>query len=96
MAQDVISTEDLTKLMETLGETVKQSRSFEELETFFKSQHYVKSVKATDYLIKTNPPKKELQVTFKLNNGSSITKMIDITLYPDKSIGLASIHEQSK
>ncbi|MCE8429690.1 MAG: hypothetical protein J5U19_15065, partial [Candidatus Methanoperedens sp.] len=58
-----------------------------------RSQHYIKSIRTADYLIKTNPPRKELLVTFKMDNGSTVTKVIDIILYPNQTFGLAEVHE---
>ena len=93
MGDDTISAKDLAKLIETLADIIQQTGSLEELEGWLRSQHYIKSIRTADYLIKTNPPRKELLVTFKMDNGSTVTKVIDITLYPNQTLGLAEVHE---
>ncbi|GEM_PF-638905 len=90
---DTISVKDLAKLTETLTDIIQRIRSLEELEGWLRSQHCVKSVRTADYLIKTMPPRKELLVAFKMDDGSTITKVIDIILYPNHTLGLAGVHE---
>jgi len=93
MCGDTISAKELAKLTETLADVMQQIRSLEELEDWLRSQHCVESVKTADYLIKTEPPQKELLVTFKMDDGSTLTKVIDIILYPDQTLGLGGLHE---
>ncbi|MDL5503507.1 MAG: hypothetical protein QSU88_09850, partial [Candidatus Methanoperedens sp.] len=72
---------------------IQRTGSLEELEGWLRSKRYVKYIRTTDYLIKTNPPLKELFVTFKIDGGSTVTKVIDVILYPNKTFGLAKVHE---
>jgi len=94
MCGDTISINDLTKLTETLAKVVQGIRSLEELEHWFRSQPCIESFKTTSYLIETEPPQKEYWVTFKMADGSTATKIIDIVLYPDHTFGLGGVYEQ--
>jgi hypothetical protein len=93
MCGDTISIKELAELTETLADVIQHIGSLEELEEWLRSQHCVDSVRTADYLIKTEPPQKELLVTFKMHDGSTVTKAIDIILYPDKALGLGGVHE---
>jgi hypothetical protein len=93
MCGDTISAEDLAELTGTLADVVQRIGSLEELEDWLRSQHCVESVRTADYLIKTEPPQNELLVTFKMDDSSTVTKVIDIILYRDQTLGLGEVHE---
>jgi len=93
MCGDTISAEDLAELTETLADVIQGIGSLEELEGWLSSQHCVESVRTGDYLIKTEPPQKELLVIFKMDDGSTVTKVIDVILYRDQTLGLGGLHE---
>jgi hypothetical protein len=93
MCGDTISAEDLAELTGTLADVVQRIGSLEELEDWLRSQHCVESVRTADYLIKTEPPQKELLVTFKMDDSSTVTKVIDIILDRDQTLGLGEVHE---
>ncbi len=93
MNSDTISAYDLVNFSDILADIMRKVSSLEELEGWFNSQKYVESVKVTDYLVKTEPPQKELLVTFKMDDGSTVTRVIDIILYPDQTLALSGIHE---
>jgi len=93
MYGETISAEELATLADTMSTVVLRIASLEELEGWLRSQRCVESIGTSDYLIKTEPPRKEMLVTFKMDDGSSVTKVVDITLYPDESFGLAGLHD---
>ena len=93
MCGDTISAEELAKLAETLADVVQGTKSLEELERWFRSQPCIESFRTENYLIETEPPQKELLVTFKMDDGSTATRVIDIILYPDQTFGLAGVYE---
>ena len=93
MCGDTISPEDLAELRGPLADIVQRMGSLEELEDWLRSQHCVESVRTADYLIKTEPPQKELLVTFKMDDSSTVTKVVDIILYRDQTLGLGKVHE---
>ena len=93
MCGDTISAEELAELTEILADVLDGIQSPEEFESWLKSQHCVKSVRMGDYIIKTEPPQKELSVIFKMDDGSTVTKVIDIILRRDQTLGLGEVHE---
>jgi hypothetical protein len=92
MSGDTISVEELGGLTKTLANVVAGVKSMEELEVWLRSRPYIESVNKADYLIKTEPPQKELQVRFKMDDGSTVVKVLDILLYPDQTFGLSGLH----
>ncbi|MGD9029213.1 MAG: hypothetical protein PVG25_05330 [Anaerolineae bacterium] len=93
MCGDTISSDDLAEMTEALAEHVERMGSLEELEEWLRSQPCVQSVEVADYVIKTRPPQKELFTTFKMDDSSTVTRVLDIILYPDERLGLAGLHE---
>jgi hypothetical protein len=93
MCGDTISAEGLEELTGTLADVLDGIRSPEEFERWLKSQPCVESVRTGNYLVKTEPPRMELSVVFKMDDGSTITKVIDIILYRDGTLGLGEVHE---
>ena len=93
MCDSGISASDLDTFIKRLDNIFCQMGSLEEIEKWFKSQPCVILVSTADYLIKTAPPRKEISVTFKMDNDSTVTKVIDVILYPDQTFGLAGVHE---
>lgn len=93
MCDSSISARDLETFTKTLGDILRRIGSLEDLESWLKSQPCVLFVGTADYLIKTEPPRKEVSVTFKMDDGSTVTNVIDVILYPDQTFGLAGVHE---
>lgn len=93
MCDSGISAKEVDTFVKRLGGVVRRMDSLENLESWISSQPRVVDVSASDYLIKTEPPRKELFVTFKMVDGSTVTKVVDVILYPDQSFGLAGVHE---
>ncbi len=93
MCDSGISASDLEMFIKRLADTFRDMGSLEDIEKWLESQPCVISVSTADYLIKTAPPQKEISVTFKVDDGSFITKVIDVILYPDQRLGLAGVHE---
>ena len=94
MDDDTVSTNDLKKFETKFGCIIKGMKSLDDIEDWLRSKPYIVSVKTAGYLIKTEPPKKELVVTFRFDNSSTVTKVIDITLYPDQTFSMSGMHGQ--
>lgn len=88
-----ISAKDLETFIKSLDDVLRRIDSLENFEDWLKSQPCVVSVCIAEYLIKTEPPRKEVSITFKMDTGSTVMKVIDIILYPDQTFGLAGVHE---
>jgi hypothetical protein len=93
MCDSGISASDLEKFINMLDDIFRRMGSLEDIEKWFKSQPCVILVDTADHLIKTAPPRKEISVTFKMDDGSIVKKVIDVILHPDQTFGLAGVHE---
>lgn len=93
MRERSISINDFDKLKETLSKVVEKVSSLEEFETWLKSQEYIQSVSLQNFLIKTNPPQKEFIVEFKINDGSTRAKAIDIFVLENGRFRFSRFHE---
>ena len=93
MGDSGISARDMEAFTNTLGDILRHIGSLEDLEIWLKSQPRVVLVRTAEYLVKTEPPQKEVSVTFEMDDGSPVTKVIDVILYPDQTFGLAGVHE---
>ena len=93
MCDSSISADILEKFAQTLSDILRRIDSLENFENWLKSQPCVVSVSTADHLIKTEPPRKEVSVIFKMDDGSTFTKVVDVILYPDQTFGLAGVHE---
>ncbi len=78
MSRESLSTVDLEAFQETLATAIASAQSLEEIEAWLRSQQCVKSVLLTDYLLKSNPPQRDLIVEFKLADGSTAKKVVNI------------------
>lgn len=93
MQGNSISVKDLAQVIDSLPRVVQESGSLRELERRLSSQRGVQSVSTSDYLVKTEPPLRELTVGFMLDDGSTVTKVMDIRVHRGGSLELAGVHE---
>ena len=61
-----------------LTAVIERARSVHEIEAWLRSRECVRSVGLTDYLLKSNPPQRELIVEFNTRDGAVVTKIINI------------------
>jgi hypothetical protein len=73
-----LSTADFEALQKTLAAAIASARSLDEIEAWLKSQQCVKSVQLENYLLKSNPPQRDFTVEFRMENGSTVKKIINI------------------
>lgn len=78
MFDDFGSVEDIEKIATRLGTIIDQARSTAEIEAWLRSQKCVESVEMADYLLKSNPPQRDIIVEFRLQDGSTLKKVINI------------------
>ncbi|MFM7450411.1 MAG: hypothetical protein ACKO24_17660 [Leptolyngbyaceae cyanobacterium] len=93
MDNSTISAQELETVLETLPDVVRRLSSFEELVTWFQAQPCVAAINSPNYLIKTAPPRRELFVQFRMDDGSTVMRAIAVILYPDQTFDLADIYE---
>jgi hypothetical protein len=72
------STVDFEVLGKTLASAIDSARSLGEIEAWLRSQQYVESVQLAGYLLKSNPPQRDLIVEFSTEDGSTIRKIVNI------------------
>jgi len=73
-----LSTVDFEALEKTLATVINSARSLAEIEAWLKSQQCVKSVQLGDYLLKSNPPQRDFIVEFRMQDGSTVKKIVNI------------------
>ena len=88
-----ISVKGLAQFTDSLPRVVQEIGSLGELEKWLRSQRGVQSISTSDYLVKTEPPLRELTVSFKLDDGSTVTRVMDIRIRRDGHLELAEVHE---
>jgi len=86
MCGDSVSHDSFDEIEGTLADAVAQVRSLEELRQWLASQRCVASVGLEDYLIKTNPPQRQFRVEFRLDDGSTAVKAIDVFVLDDHEL----------
>ena len=78
MCDEALSTVDFEVLEKTLATAIDSARSLNEIEAWLKSQQCVKSVQLAGYLLKSNPPQRDFIVKFSMQDGSTVTKIVNI------------------
>ena len=73
---------DVAGFEERVVDAVDRSRSLSDLSRWLESQHCVESVRLRDYLIKTNPPRREFSIVVRDAAGSADEKTLSIALLP--------------
>lgn len=69
---------DFEVFEKTLGAAIGGARSLDEINAWLGSQLGVNSVQLADYLLKSNPPQRDFIVEFTLQDGSTVTKVVNI------------------
>jgi hypothetical protein len=94
MGDESFSTVDFEALERTLATVIDSARSLDEIETWLKSQQYVKSVQLAGYLLKSNPPQRDFIVEFKTAGGSTIKKIVNIFDLGDQRFRFHNLRDQ--
>ena len=88
-----IVADDFAKMEPLLTSKISSATSLDDVLRWLKSQACVQSVLLTDYLIKTEPPRRELLVDFKMRDGSVSHKALDVAVLADGQLRFAGIHD---
>ncbi|PSB40552.1 hypothetical protein C7B80_33185 [Cyanosarcina cf. burmensis CCALA 770] len=78
MCNEPIATNNFEVLESRLASMIDNARSLDEIELALKSQRYIKSVRLADYLLKSNPPQRDFIVSFSMQDGSTVIKIVNI------------------
>lgn len=93
MAADHLPVEDSAAMEAALARAASRSDSVEAFAAWLRAQPAVEAVAIAPHLVKTEPPQREIIARFRLHDGSSATRTIDITVHPDGSLAFGRIHE---
>jgi hypothetical protein len=93
MCGDSLSPNDFDPLTQMLADVVSRLGSLEKLRQWLMSQPCVISVELEDYLIKTNPPQRQFRVEFRMDDGSTTVKAIDISVAEGQELRFRSLHD---
>jgi len=78
MCAESLSTLDFVALEKTLATAIDSAQSLHEIEAWLKSLRCVKSVQLADYLLKSNPPQRDFVMEFRMEDGSTVKKIVNI------------------
>jgi len=93
MCERPLSANDFDLLVRSLADVVARATSLEELRQRLLSEPCVASVELEDYLIKTNPPQRQFRVEFKMDDGSTAVKAVDIYVQEGQRYRFRSLHD---
>jgi len=83
MCEDFINDSELKKFEMSIAETVSNSNSLEELESWLQSRQNIDFVRLEDYVIKTFPPRREFTVGLRMEGGAIQEKVLTIVILED-------------
>lgn len=83
-----MSNESTGGFLQALEEITRQSRDIEELAALLRELPGVHSVEVRDYLVKTEPPIRELAIEYQ-----TMRFIADITLHADGSLSIRGMHQ---
>jgi hypothetical protein len=78
MGAESSSSLDIEVLEKKIAAAIENAGSLREIEAWFRSQQYVKSMELTEYLLKSNPPQRDFIVEFGVGDGPTVKKIVNI------------------
>ena len=78
MCAESFSTVEINAFEKALTTVIISAQSLDEIEAWLKSQQCVKSVQLASYLLKSNPPQRDFIVEFRMQDGSTVKKIVNI------------------
>lgn len=93
MTRDLPAIIDLKTMEKNLEDALEEMGSLNGFENWLRSQSVVESVRLADFVIKTFPPQREILVTFRTEDGTRVTKVIDVEVLPDQTCHLVRLHD---
>ena len=78
MCDESLSTVDFEALEKTLATVINSARSLDEIKVGLKSLPGAKSVQLAGYLLKSNPPQRDFIMEFRIEDGSTVKKIVNI------------------
>ena len=75
-------------LLQALEEATRHARDVDELATLLRTLPGVESIEVRDYLVKTEPPVRELAI-----RSQTTCLVVDIAVHPDGSLTVRGLHD---
>jgi hypothetical protein len=69
---------DLGWFTTTLANIIARARSLSDIETWLREQPFIASVTVADYLLKSNPPQREIFLEIKMTSGGTEKRILRI------------------
>ena len=92
--EEGLTEDELDSLRGMMPAVLENIRSLEEFERWLRSQRCVTSVETANYLVKTEPPAKEIIIAFKMRDGTTVTKIIDVIMQSNDRFRVGGFHDR--
>lgn len=95
MCEDFIGGNEFEKFETSIAETVSDSDSLDELESWLQSQQRIDFARLEEYVIKTFPPRREFTIGIRMKGGSIREKVLTIVILEDDQFKFHNMREPS-
>ncbi len=95
MCEDFISESKFEKFETSIAETISDSNSLDELESWLQSQRCIDFVRREEYVIKTFPPRREFTIGIRMEGGTIREKVLTIVILEDDQFEYHNMRESS-
>ena len=88
-----LSAAGLESFERSLARAVDSARSLEQIEAWLKSHQFVRSVHRADYLLKSNPPQRDIIVELEMADGSTTRKVVNVFSLGDEQFRFRQLRD---
>lgn len=89
-----LSAAGLENFERSLANAVDSARSLEQIDSWLKSQQFVRSVHQTDYLLKSNPPQRDIIIELEMADGSTSRKVVNVFSLGDEQFRFHQLRDR--
>lgn len=94
MCGESLSTVNFEALEKTLATVIDNAQSLDEIEVWLQLQQCVKSVQLAGYLLKSNPPQRDFIMEFRMEDGSTVKKIVNIFDLGNQQFQFHELHDE--
>jgi hypothetical protein len=94
MAGSAHSNNDIGEFERALPSVANNAHSLDEIEAWIRAHRCVKRVALADYLLKSNPPQRDLIIECGTKDGTVIKKILNIYVLSDQKFQFNSLRDQ--
>ncbi len=80
-------------LLHALEEAARHARDIDHLAALIRAEPGVQAVEVSNYLVKTEPPMREVVVKFRSAASPTLELIADITLHHDGTLSVRGLHD---